>query len=59
MVTAKHPSDIVWPQIDLPGVGENLQDHAMSAQMWQVNPDVKTWDQLRINQTFAAEAALQ
>lgn len=49
----------ITPLIDLPGVGENLQDHAMSAQMWQVKPGVKTWDQLRINQTFVAEAALQ
>lgn len=45
--------------IDLPGVGENLQDHAMSGQLWQVNPGVETWDQLRINQTFAGEAARQ
>lgn len=45
--------------VDLPGVGENLMDHAMSAQMWQVNPGVVTWDQLRINTTFAAAAAQQ
>ncbi|PVF98832.1 alcohol oxidase [Serendipita vermifera] len=45
--------------VDLPGVGENLQDHAMSGQLWQVNPGVETWDQLRINTTFAQQAAQQ
>ena len=49
----------ISPLIDLPGVGENLQDHAMSAQMFQVQPGLVTWDQLRINQTFAAAAAVQ
>lgn len=49
----------ITPLVDLPGVGENMQDHAMAAQMWQVNTGVKTWDELRINQTFAAEAARQ
>ena len=46
-------------KVDLPGVGENLMDHAMSAQMWQVNPDIVTWDALRINTTFAQQAAQQ
>jgi choline dehydrogenase-like flavoprotein len=45
--------------IDLPGVGENLQDHPMSAQMFRVQPGWMTWDQLRINQTFAVAAAAQ
>lgn len=49
----------ISPLIDLPGVGENLQDHPMSAQMFQVQPGLVTWDQLRINQTFAAAAAAQ
>jgi len=49
----------ISPLIDLPGVGENLQDHASLAQMFQVQPGVVTWDQLRINQTFAAAAAAQ
>jgi choline dehydrogenase-like flavoprotein len=47
----------ISPLIDLPGVGENLQDHHLSAQMFQVQPGLVTWDQLRINQTFAAAAA--
>ncbi|KAG8802600.1 hypothetical protein FRC18_007510, partial [Serendipita sp. 400] len=47
------------PLVDLPGVGENMQDHAMSTQMWQVNPGVLTWDQLRINRTFALAASQQ
>ncbi|KAG8773987.1 hypothetical protein FRC15_001645, partial [Serendipita sp. 397] len=47
------------PLVDLPGVGENMQDHAMSTQMWQVNPGVVTWDQLRINRTFALAASQQ
>ncbi|KAG8833606.1 hypothetical protein FRC17_010358 [Serendipita sp. 399] len=47
------------PLVDLPSVGENLQDHAMSTQMWQVNPGVVTWDQLRINRTFALAASQQ
>ena len=49
----------ILPLIDLPGVGENLQDHPMLAQMFQVRPGLVTWDQLRINQTFAATAAAQ
>jgi hypothetical protein len=31
----------------------------MVTQMWQVNDGVETWDQLRINETFAAQAAQQ
>ncbi|KAG8789041.1 hypothetical protein FRC16_001273 [Serendipita sp. 398] len=31
----------------------------MSTQMWQVNPGVVTWDQLRINRTFALAASQQ
>lgn len=49
----------ISPLIDLQGVGENLQDHPMSAQMFQIQPDLVTWDQLRINQTFAVAAAAQ
>jgi len=49
----------ILPLIDLLGVGENLQDHPMSAQTFQVQPGLVTWDQLRINQTFAAAAATQ
>jgi choline dehydrogenase-like flavoprotein len=49
----------ILPLIDLPGVGENLQDHPASSQMFQVRPGLVTWDQLRINQTFAAAAATQ
>lgn len=49
----------ISPLIDLPGVGENLQDHLFLAQMFQLQPGLVTWDQLRINQTFAAAAAAQ
>jgi choline dehydrogenase-like flavoprotein len=45
--------------IDLPGVGENLQDHAMTPCSFILTPDHHTWDELRINSTFAAQAGAQ
>jgi choline dehydrogenase-like flavoprotein len=49
----------ISPLIDLPGVGENLQDHSMLTLVFQVQPGLVTLDQLRINQTFAAAAEAQ
>jgi choline dehydrogenase-like flavoprotein len=45
--------------IDLPGVGENLQDHQMTPVSFIVKPGYTTWDELRINSTFAAQAGAQ
>ncbi|KAI0316480.1 GMC oxidoreductase-domain-containing protein, partial [Amylostereum chailletii] len=41
--------------LDLPGVGENLQDHLFVATQFQLKPGTLTYDELRINATFAAE----
>ncbi|RPD66362.1 alcohol oxidase [Lentinus tigrinus ALCF2SS1-7] len=41
--------------IDLPGVGENLQDHTLLVQDFQVHDDVFTYDELRNNATYLAE----
>ncbi|KAG8949735.1 hypothetical protein FRC04_008275 [Tulasnella sp. 424] len=46
-------------KIDLPGVGENLQDHAMIPLSFTIKSDYLTWDELRNNATFAAQAAAQ
>ncbi|KAJ7458970.1 alcohol oxidase [Mycena latifolia] len=43
--------------LDLPQIGENLQDHPLIANDFNVRPGFKTLDQLRINSTFANEAA--
>lgn len=45
--------------VDLPGVGENLQDHLYTPLQFQVKPGVQTLDVLRVNSTFAAEAAAE
>jgi choline dehydrogenase-like flavoprotein len=45
--------------VDLPGVGENLQDHAMAPCSFIVTPGHHTWDELRINTTFATQAGAQ
>ncbi|KZW03649.1 alcohol oxidase [Exidia glandulosa HHB12029] len=45
--------------LDLPGVGENLQDHAMVPLSFKLTDGHHTWDELRNNATFAAEAAAQ
>ncbi|KAG8953354.1 hypothetical protein FRC00_006381, partial [Tulasnella sp. 408] len=49
----------ITTKIDLPGVGENLQDHAMIPLSFTIKPDYHTWDELRNNSTFAAQAAAQ
>ncbi|KAG9023789.1 hypothetical protein FS837_005625, partial [Tulasnella sp. UAMH 9824] len=49
----------ITTKINLPGVGENLQDHAMIPLSFTIKSDYLTWDELRNNATFAAEAAAQ
>ncbi|KAG8920246.1 hypothetical protein FRC00_010287, partial [Tulasnella sp. 408] len=46
-------------KINLPGVGENLQDHPYVSLSFTIKPEYHTWDELRNNATFAAEAAAQ
>ncbi|EGY16102.1 hypothetical protein VD0002_g1423 [Verticillium dahliae] len=41
--------------IDLPGVGENLQDHLRIMTSYQLKPEFLSFDILRSNATFAAE----
>ncbi|KAF8873508.1 alcohol oxidase [Mucidula mucida] len=41
--------------IDLPGVGENLQDHLAVSMQYEVKPGVSTFDALANNATFAQE----
>ncbi|KAK1956074.1 GMC oxidoreductase [Colletotrichum sublineola] len=41
--------------IDLPGVGENLQDHLRIQSSYQLKPNYTSFDILRSNATFAAE----
>ncbi|KAF4955646.1 hypothetical protein FSARC_11794 [Fusarium sarcochroum] len=41
--------------IDLPGVGENLQDHLRVMTSYQLKPEYSSFDALRSNATFAAE----
>ncbi|KAF9871748.1 GMC oxidoreductase [Colletotrichum karsti] len=41
--------------IDLPGVGENLQDHLRIQSSYQLKPEYTSFDILRSNATFAAE----
>lgn len=45
--------------INLPGVGENLVDHAMTPCSFIIKDGYHTWDELRLNSTFAAAAAAQ
>lgn len=45
----------IEPLIDLPGVGENLQEHLFFLAQWQLKPGIRTFDILRNNATFAAE----
>lgn len=40
---------------DLPGVGENLQDHTRIQSAYQLVPDFVSFDRLRYNATYAAE----
>ncbi|CVK85280.1 hypothetical protein FPRO06_07583 [Fusarium proliferatum] len=41
--------------VDLPGVGENLQDHLRVMTSYQLKPEFLSFDALRSNATFAAE----
>ncbi|KAI1063769.1 hypothetical protein LB506_005794 [Fusarium annulatum] len=41
--------------VDLPGVGENLQDHLRVMTSYQLTPEFLSFDALRSNATFAAE----
>ncbi|TEA18710.1 Dehydrogenase citC [Colletotrichum sidae] len=41
--------------IDLPGVGENLQDHLRIQSSYQLKPEYTSFDILRSNATYAAE----
>ncbi|OSD07655.1 GMC oxidoreductase [Trametes coccinea BRFM310] len=41
--------------IDLPQIGENLQEHLFVAAQWQVKPGVETFDLLRNDPAFAAQ----
>jgi len=45
--------------VNLPGVGENLQDHVFTPSEFFLKPGHITFDELRNNATFAAEAAAQ
>ncbi|QRV98567.1 GMC oxidoreductase [Ceratobasidium sp. AG-Ba] len=47
------------PLIDLPGVGENLQDHPGISASYELKPGSITFDALRNNATFAAQAQAQ
>ena len=44
----------VQPLLDLPGVGENLQDHIRIQNSYQLKPNYTSFDELRFNATFAA-----
>ncbi|VDC07351.1 unnamed protein product [Peniophora sp. CBMAI 1063] len=41
--------------MDLPGVGENLQEHLFVGAQWELKPGHFTWDVLRSNTTLAEE----
>ncbi|KAJ7443715.1 alcohol oxidase [Mycena latifolia] len=57
---AKLLSSLSIPSIlDLPQVGENLQDHPLIAADFNVRPGFGTLDQMRFNSTFVAEAATE
>ncbi|KAI0704543.1 alcohol oxidase [Earliella scabrosa] len=43
--------------VNLPGVGENLQEHLFVIAQWKLNPGVDTFDVLRNNATVATEQA--
>ncbi|KAL0959318.1 hypothetical protein HGRIS_014580 [Hohenbuehelia grisea] len=45
----------ITPLINLPGVGENLQEHLFSPIQFQLTPGHHTWDELRNNLTFATQ----
>ncbi|MCO5582977.1 hypothetical protein L7F22_036882 [Adiantum nelumboides] len=41
--------------VDLPGVGENLQDHTYTSAAYEIKEGIATLDSLRNNETFAAQ----
>lgn len=45
----------VEQKVELPGVGENLQDHVRIVNAYQLRDNYTTPDILRLNQTYAAE----
>ncbi|KAJ1308023.1 hypothetical protein OPQ81_002094 [Rhizoctonia solani] len=49
----------ITPLVNLPGVGENLQDHLFIPTSYELKPGVTTFDILRNNATYAAEAQAQ
>ncbi|KAG8680366.1 hypothetical protein FRC08_016360, partial [Ceratobasidium sp. 394] len=49
----------ITPLIDLPGVGENLQDHPLISASYELKPGKTTFDILRNNATYAAAAQAQ
>lgn len=49
----------IVPLVDLPGVGENLQDHFFVPLQFQLKPGVQTFDELRFNETFAGQQSTQ
>ncbi|KEP51005.1 glucose oxidase-like protein [Rhizoctonia solani 123E] len=49
----------IKPLVNLPGVGENLQDHVFIPTSYELKPGKTTFDLLRNNATYAAEAQAQ
>ncbi|CAE6481256.1 unnamed protein product [Rhizoctonia solani] len=49
----------IGPLVDLPGVGENLQDHLFLASSYELKPGRTTLDILRNNASYAAAAQAQ
>ncbi|CAE6474978.1 unnamed protein product [Rhizoctonia solani] len=49
----------ITPVVDLPGVGENLQDHLLVPTTYELKPGITTFDILRNNATYAAAAQAQ
>ncbi|CAE6430180.1 unnamed protein product [Rhizoctonia solani] len=49
----------ITPLIDLPGVGENLQDHLFLSSSYELKPGITTLDILRNNASYAAAAQAQ
>ncbi|KAF8751623.1 GMC oxidoreductase [Rhizoctonia solani] len=49
----------ITPKVDLPGVGENYQDHILVSTTYEVKPGFVTYDNLGYNNTFRAAAEAQ
>ncbi|KAB5522900.1 choline dehydrogenase [Coniochaeta sp. 2T2.1] len=45
----------ITQKVNLPGVGENLQDHLRIQSSYQLNPNYTSYDILKYNATYAAE----